>query len=328
VTPVADDRNLGHSAWNAFEAGDFALARERFRRLVVQAPDDLDAVSALHQLYIDQERWSDAVELLAATIERMEPVWDPREQLPWRTALFEAAVRVEPSERVADLAAAVFEAAAAGGTDLWDRLLSGKQRAEIEPLLAHAETAMPVLEQWLFAPEATGLRGEALARIEAIGSGYGADPGSVRAAERLLHAAGEREAAYRVERAHESSSPAHPRTSSTADTPAARGLDLTLVGGHPALRSMSRRDLLGDGARNVREIPSAWEGARVERSIVATMSGSDLAVVIARQVAHATSDQVRKVGHRIGVPIEIAQAASVGSIRKAVERFSAARPHS
>jgi hypothetical protein len=187
---------------------------------------------------------------------------------------------------------------------------------------------MPILEQWLFAPDATGLRGEALARIEAIGSGYGADPGSVRAAERLLHAVGEREAAYRVERAHEASSPARPRTASATDIPAARGLDLTLVGGHPALRSMSRRDLLGDGARNVREIPSAWEGARVERSIVATMSGSDLAVVIARQVAHATSDQVRKVGHRIGVPIEIAQAASVGSIRKAVERFSAARPHS
>jgi hypothetical protein len=308
--------------------GDFDLARERFRLLVTETPDDLEAVSVLHQLYIDQSRWSDAVDLLTATIERMEPSWEPREQFPWRTALFEAAIQAEPVERLTDLAAAIFETAAAGSSELWDRLLSGKLRAEIEPLLTQAETAMPILEQWLFAPDATGLRGEALARIEAIGSGYGADPDSVRAAERLLHAAGEREAAYRVERAHAASNLAHPRTPSAADAPAARGLNLTLVGGHPALRSMSRRDLLGDGARNIREIPSAWEGARVERSIVATMSGSDLAVVIARQVAHATSDQVRKVGQRIGVPIEIAQAASVGSIRRAVERFSSARPHS
>jgi hypothetical protein len=313
-------------AWNAFDRGDFDAARETLEEAVRIDPSDLEAVEALQQIYIEQSRWGSAVQLLSETIERMESEWSPREQFPWRMELFDAAKHVESEERLAELGAALFESAAAGGEDLWAPLISGERRAALESLLARAGPAIPLLEQWLYAPEGTGLRTEAIARIEAIGAGFGADRQTVRAAERLLHAAGEREAAYRVERTHREMNTAHETPREKDESRSARGLDLTLVGGHPALRSLSRRDLMADGAKNIREIPSAWEGARVERSIVATLSGSDLAVVIARQVAHTTSDQVRKVGNRIGVPIEVAHAASVGSIRRAVERFSGGHP--
>jgi hypothetical protein len=47
------------------------------------------------------------------------------------------------------------------------------------------------------------------------------------------------------------------------------------------------------------------------------MAGSDLAILIGRQLAHSTADQVRTAAERYGVPLARAETAGVGSIRRA-----------
>jgi hypothetical protein len=86
---------------------------------------------------------------------------------------------------------------------------------------------------------------------------------------------------------------------------------------------MARRDLATIGVGEVREIPPAWEATRDGRAVQATLAGSDLVVVVTRQIAHATADQVRTAAARSGIPVVEAETAGVTAIRRAVERFAA-----
>jgi hypothetical protein len=102
--------------------------------------------------------------------------------------------------------------------------------------------------------------------------------------------------------------------------PQARAQTVTIAGGHPALRSLARRDLRAIGVTDVREIPPAWEATRHRRAVEATLSGSDLVVVIASQIAHSTFDQIRAAAARLDVAVVTTQSASVAAIRRVVDR--------
>jgi hypothetical protein len=169
------------------------------------------------------------------------------------------------------------------------------------------------------------LRDGAIARIEDYGHRNSADYELSRAAERILHATGATDAAYRVEASRQAAdrnihavgrSPGPRRIANVA------GLTVSLAGGHPALRAMARRDLIGAGVRDVKEIPPTWEATKDERAVQATMAGSDLAIIITRQISHSTSDQVRKAAARLGLPVVNADSASVSAIRRSVERHA------
>jgi hypothetical protein len=157
-----------------------------------------------------------------------------------------------------------------------------------------------------------------LAAIERIGT---QSARSSRTAERLLHDLGEREAAYRVEahrkrmgsrgRAGSSTSEESEKVDSLAD------MQIVIAGGHPGLRKAASRSLVRRGA-TAREIPSHYEAVRREREMQQIIAGSDLVIVIVRQIAHATSDLVKAASRKTDVPMVFAWTPSVAGIMRAV----------
>jgi hypothetical protein len=217
---------------------------------------------------------------------------------------------------VAEEAIALLESAAMVGEPAWRSLMLDDRLAEIERVLIAPESLLAGLEQELLAPSELGLPERAVAMIEALGR---RESTVARDAERLLHAAGATDAAYRIERSRKLPRPARgPRP----EAPPAPRLVVAVAGGHPRLRAMIRRDLR---EHRLREIPSKHEASLLGRDVAAKIAGSDLAVVIARQIAHSTSDQVVAAGEKQGVPVAFAPTASIASVRREVERFAQAK---
>ncbi len=221
-----------------------------------------------------------------------------------------------PEEVVID----VFEAAAFAGVDAWNALMYDGALAPLESKLTSSASMLAAYEQQLLAPPETGLRERALVLIEALGH---RDPIMARDAERLLHAAGEPKAAYRVE---------HGRRTIRARQPAAiepganvAGLVIAVAGGHPRLRKMIRRDLARVGVSDFREIPSAFEASRGGRAVAAKLGGADLTVVILRQISHSTSEQITAAAAKLGLPVVFSRSASIAGVRREVETFAAKR---
>jgi hypothetical protein len=222
-------------------------------------------------------------------------------------------------DEAAERLIAVLESAAFAGLDAWTELMLHGQLMELEAVLPSSAWLLAGYEQQLFAPMETGLRERALVLIEALGH---RDASVTRDAERLLHAAGEPQAAYRVERGRRS--PRLPKPAPAIFAPLT-GLAVAVAGGHPKLRKMIRRDLARAGISDVREIPSAFEASRSGRDVAAKLGGVDLAVVILRQIAHSTSDQVTVAAAKTGVPVAFTHSASLGGVRREVEAFAANR---
>ena len=217
-----------------------------------------------------------------------------------------------PNE-IAGAAVAVLESAAMTGESAWRRLMLDNRLDEIERLLFTPEFLLAGLEQELLASHELGLRERAIAMIEALGH---REASVAREAERLLHAAGESDGAYRIERAHKSlRSPRRPRPRS----PLAPPLNVAVAGGHPRLRAMIQRDL---STHHIREIPSKHEASIAGRDVAAKLAGSDLVVVIVRQIAHSTTDRVVAAAAKQGVPVAFARSASIASVRGEVDRFA------
>lgn len=214
---------------------------------------------------------------------------------------------------VAEAAVILLESAAMSGEPAWRRLMLDDRLAEIERLLTAPEALLAGLEQELFAPDELGLPERAVAMIESLGH---RELAVARDAERLLHAAGAASAAYRIERGRKTPRPARaPRSESRPAPP----LIVAIAGGHPRQRAMIRRDL---PSHRIREIPSKREASSQGRDVAAKIAGSDLAVVIVRQIAHSTSDQVVAAAQKQGVPVAFAATASIASVRREVERFA------
>jgi len=95
-----------------------------------------------------------------------------------------------------------------------------------------------------------------------------------------------------------------------------------LAGGHPALRATIERDLLRWGAAEVRAIPSLKEASRSARSVRATVGGTDVVVLLVRQLAHSTESQVRRAAAMTGVPVVVADSAGISGVRRALTRLA------
>jgi len=223
-------------------------------------------------------------------------------------------------DALADLALAILEAAALVGAIAWERLIASDDLSVLESFLVEPGDMLAGFEQQLFAPVEMGLRERALVMIEALGH---RDPGAAREVERLLHAAGESTAAYRVERGRRAVR--LPTPPSPDDAAPSTHLIVAVAGGHPRLRKMIRRDLARAGVADLHEIPSAFEASRGGRDVAAKLAGVDLVVVIVRQIAHSTSDQVTSAAAKLKVPVAFSHSAGIAGVRREVDAFAATR---
>lgn len=217
-------------------------------------------------------------------------------------------------------------AAESGSPNLWSSLAAGGLLRRIEAGASGPASLLDLLEQESYAPPETGIPAMALVRAEGTGHAWAHDPAVARTAERLLHAAGDPAAAYRVERSRRDANRDRDRRRASA-TPDRflTGRIVVIAGGHAPLRARVASMLRSAGAADVREIPSAKEGNRVQRDIDATVAGADLVVVVVRQMAHSTSDQVRLAAEKAGVPLVVAESAGTTGILRAVERHVSAQ---
>jgi len=197
---VDDPGALAAAARRRFEAGDFGAARAGFERAFAAGDDSAETVAALHALYADGGDEAAVVRLLETYLDRVGAELPAAEVARWEAALFDAAALAEPAtERRAEAALRVLEAVATAGGEAWSLVLEPARRGAIEAAFVSPLAVLELLEQESYAPAETGLPAGAVAQAEEIGRRYAAVPEVARAAERLLHGLGEREAACRIE---------------------------------------------------------------------------------------------------------------------------------
>lgn len=318
---------LAAEGWRLFAANDFAAARLSFARAVAAGHDEPDVVRILADLHGEAGDFAAAADVLAAYLRRVGPDLSPADRLDWALARFDAVRQAGLAhERREEAALQVLEATAAAGEGAWSRMLEPGRRQSFDAAIVSPLGMLTRLEQESFAPAVSGLPALVPFRAEELGHFHASDAAVARGVERMLHALGEREAAYRVERSRRAATRSQRddqalRLNTEPPRRDARGWIVVLVGGHPALRALARRDLVRSGVAEVREIPSAWEATRHERDVRRLLMGADIAVLIVRLLAHSTSDQVRAVASLFEVPVVAAETATVGAIWRAIERY-------
>lgn len=300
-----------------FEVGDFVGARAALADAFTDGARDADIVTVLAGIAADQGDAAAVADLYGELLDRYGPFEHPIVVLGWERERFDA-VRAtdatQPSERLMTAALDLLTAAATAGD--WSGVLD--RRDDLETVFATPAGRLDLLEQYTYAPPESGLPASAAAEIEALGHRFAMDTTLARAAERLLHGLGSSDAAYGVERARrEATGPGRLYPARTDDPGDFDGVTVLIAGGHPPLRRMVSADLTRSGAAGVREVPSKWEAVRARRSVRDRMAGSDFAVLIGRQLAHSTADQVRSAAAKLGIPVVRAETAGVGSVRRA-----------
>ena len=311
--------NLRDSGLASFEAGDFAAARTSLLGAVRGGIHDPEIVALLASLISDHDGKLALASFYRDVTDRYGAVVRPDSFLEWAIGRYDA-IRAEPSahESAQQVSAAIDVLASSAAARSWRAVLD--RRTDLEAVLSSPSQRLDLLEQLVYAPQSTGLPASAAAEIEALGhrAVIQADLEQARAAERLLHGIRHSAAAYRIEGARRRA--ILPPAESTKDRSiegAFDGLTVLIAGGHPPLRRMVSIDFTRSGATGIREVPSKWEAVQSGRSVQDRMAGSDLAVLIGRQLAHSTADQVRTAAARYGVPLARAETAGVGSIRRA-----------
>lgn len=324
-----------------FEAGAFAAARAALTEAHAAGAHDLELVELLTDLATEAGDHAEAARLLGATLEPSDgPDLPPTARASLAARRFDAVVatgaHLADRDPIRAAALDLLGAAAAAGDGGWRLVQDPRRRAAIDAAFADPLAELELLEQESYAPPTVGLRQVAVGRIVALGHRHAADPIIARGAERLLFALGESARAYEVEasrRAMVTARRAVPRPGAPGDpperdgvtSPDMSGLVVVLAGGHPALRASARADLKRARAKDVREVPSAWEASRQGREVRDLLERADLAVLIWRQLAHSTSEQVLTAARAQGVAVERAETATVSAIRRAVERHARRR---
>ncbi len=234
-----------------------------------------------------------------------------------------SASRTEESRR---LLTALFEAALIDDVADWSLLRAPAiERIVRESLLPPGE-AFSFAATLLFVPERLGWRDLAIQTVVLAAHEPNADHALIRDAERLLHAAGESRQAYELERTRKqrfSTIKAHAEEPAEPQEPSLAGLSITIAGGHAGFRSMLR-DAVAEEGGEVSEIPPKFEAVRRERDVADAMTGADVALVLTSQIAHSTSDQVVRVGKRLGVPVLFAPTTSVSTLLATLSEWRAA----
>lgn len=306
-----------------FEAGAFDAARAGYARAFADGHSEPETVVALQTLLADAGDHAAIAALIGEYLNRVEAGLAPVDQLTWCATLFDELVTATaPEAEITGAAIRFLETAAASGDAGWDVVLEPRRRALIEAAFPSAEGTLARLEQESYAPVGTGLPALAVARAEEIGHRHAAAHEVARAAERLLHRLGEREAAYRVEASRRATRDGSRSVVKPCATPPRLSRAVILVaGGHAALQAAVVSDLRGAGVGEVRSLLPSWETSRSARTIREHLRGVDLAVLIVRQLDHGTSGTVRSVAAARGIPVAVAHAASVGAVRAAVGRL-------
>ncbi len=319
-----------------FEADDLDGARTSLAAAYAAGAADPVTVDMLHGLHVDAGDRVAADALLDDFLDRVDPDLAPLERARWAVRRFDAHLGGDPAKRK-EAALDLLTAAAAAGDAGWGLVQDPRRRAAIDAAFADPLAELELREQEAYAPPGSGLPALAVDRLVVLGHLHAAEPAVARGAERLLHALGERDLAYGVERARRGAAGRLPfgarRPGGADDGGADAGAPdaladlgvrvVVLVGGHPALRRLARTDLLGRGAGEVREVPSAWEASRQGRAVRDVLAQADLAVLIWRQLAHSTADQVTTAARGEGVGVVRARTPSVGAIRRAVADYGA-----
>jgi hypothetical protein len=316
---------MRQTAWDHFNRGEFEAAASVLLALSNEGELEIADLHALVEILFDRHEWLEGIAAIDRALEKWQTTSEAEPRIPWLTLQFDLVTRNTPDAGERRVRAMHLLEALAGSNDagVWGAVVSGERLVAIESSFEIPLDRLEAYEQEAYAPGETRLPERAKSMIEEIGLVHSGDTGVARAAERLLHAIGETEAAYRVEHARRASVKSVPIVGPAAIEPVftLRDMVIVLAGGHPALRSMIERDLIHSGAAEVRSVPSATEAIRSGRNVQALLAGADLVVLLVRQLAHSTSDQVRRAAGKTGVPVVIAETAGLSGVRRAIERF-------
>lgn len=311
------------TGWRAFETGAFENALQTFDWLNQHDTLDDTELDLLVTLKSDIVSPAAAIDSILLALGRSDDGHLDRARWTGETVRLLGDPRCRSDQGAALVVRLLESLAGLNDTAAWTELARADPLRLIDSLASDPVDRLDALEQLTFAPAASGLPARAIGAIEAIGHLARHDPPVSRAAERLLHDLQQVEAAYGVERARRGVARVEPPSPSATASLAPRfaGLTIVLAGGHPALRSLIARDLSRDGVRDVRDVPSAREAVRSGRDVAAVVGGVDLVVLLVRQLAHSTSDQVKDAARKAGVPVVVAERAGTSGVRRAVERW-------
>lgn len=307
------------AAYGLFERNDPEGARAMLESVAFAGP-----LEAAGRDLLDVLLPSDAaLGIIDAVVRHNDHELSLLERSHWLARRFDSASKNPLAQREAalDLLGAATMAGEAG----WQLVQQPDRRARLDDALSEPGAQIDLLEQEALAPAETGLPGTVPGRTLAFGRLMAArgELGAVRDAERLLHVLREPQLAYLLENDRKRWGGGF-RTSLTAPRPViypGSRLTVVLAGGHPPLRRLARRELDEMDLADVREFPSAWEGNRQGRHARDTVEGSDLAVVIWRQIAHSTSDQITSAARSLSIPVVRADTPTISAIRRAVTQF-------
>lgn len=318
-------RDLERRALASFDADDLDRARqvlEEAARAGPLTPRGLDLLDVLVGSDADASAIDPA--LVDAVLRHNDATLSAPARARWLARRFDVAQPSsrEARERALDLLAGATLAGVAG----WALIEEPARRARLDAALSDPDDRLDALEQEAFAPEATGLPASVPGRVlvfarEMVGRRR---LDLVRSSERLLHTLNEPQLAYLVERERKGRR-GPPRQARRRFDPGHVRLTIVIAGGHPALRQLARTTLDDLDLADVREFPSAWEGSRQGRHARSVIEGSDLAVVVWRQIAHSTADQIAVAARSLAVPVVRAGTPTVSSIQRAVTAFALAR---
>jgi len=312
-------------AWKRFEDGDFPGAIQEFAQSVGNLAIQSAEFRVLIELLNDRGDFAEAAEFIRQKLESV-PTGDfavVSESLSWRVERFRMLGRANSRVLAFHAGLELLEDVAAfENADLWNNALVGGWIDDVEAMAVSPHDLLCALEFQALAPASTGIPAKMVQRVEEIGHSNATDPMLAREVEVLLHALGETSAAYRVERSKRAARDARLQvgTAVRGERPV-QGLSIVVAGGHPALRALIARSLKKEGAKSVTGIPSAKEASRVGRDVQAILAGADVAIVLVRQIAHSTSDQVRTAAAKLGIPVLAAESSGTAGVRRAIERW-------
>jgi hypothetical protein len=258
-------------------------------------------------------RFAEELMLAKHDLESVESTLRPTDVLRARVLLFDLA-QVSTTDRGIRAETAV-DLLSNVDVNAWDSLLSSSRVDDIRQLAGDPDLGIEIAELLTYAPD-EGIRDFAVAELEGAGMRALASGEDVRSIERLLHAAGARDAAYRLEAARKRI--VHVGSTASGDRgsrPTIPYRTIAIAGGHSQLRGAAASVLEPYGISIV-AIPSSQEAVRRERDILRLLNGCDLALMLVRQITHSTSDQVRKAADRLGVPVVFSNAASAVAIER------------
>ncbi|CAN5552793.1 hypothetical protein BH23CHL5_BH23CHL5_05640 [soil metagenome] len=210
------------------------------------------------------------------------------------------------------LTAMVLEGVAGSNDDLWASL-SFDWWSRLEVLMQRDDMSLRLLEQLFYAPDSTGLPALALQFAETSVAEAPGDRQFSRAMKRLLHAVGQREAAYQIERTRRTRSQDLSLELIASPEPRLDEQVIVIAGGHSGLRAVIKRMVGSLGGQTV-DIPARFEAVRRDRDVSGAVRFANVAVLITSQISHSTSDQVRSAAYRHNVPILSARSGSAHTI--------------